>query len=241
MRILPIAAILAASALCGCGTTAQTPTPRADETAKRGPYFCQTGEDPQGWECVASETIAITRKPPQPEQRQTRQSQPEVPAPNPARGSDLATSPARPPSPTTQTTQTVRTPAPALRDRAPQTRQQVPEYVALSYTPDKPVSILELPPEFYAVQLLALSGKDKLEEFAVHNNINGMSAARVASNGNLMFALLLGIYETRERAEKAITHLPAPFDQHRPWIRSVGSLQEAMIAGDNLAGTSEIE
>jgi|GEM_PF-643163 len=110
----------------------------------------------------------------------------------------------------------------------------IPEYVALSFQPDEPVAILDLPRDFFAIQVIALASQTALEKYAVDNDIRGMSAARIAANDNLFYVLLLGIYETRSKASAALASIPEPYTN--PWIRSVGSLQDAMIAGDKLAG-----
>lgn len=94
--------------------------------------------------------------------------------------------------------------------------------------------MMDIPPEFWAVQLIALSSKEALEAYARQHNVKGMPAARIAVDGKLFYILLLGIYETRALAAEASTELPAPFSN--PWIRSVRSLQRAMAQADELSG-----
>ena len=93
---------------------------------------------------------------------------------------------------------------------------------------------MDLPPNFIAAQLMALSTRADLERYAQQKQVRGMSAARIAVGDKLMYVLLLGIYESREIAEQAVVDLPPPFDTIKPWLRSVGSLQRAMVAGDEL-------
>lgn len=111
----------------------------------------------------------------------------------------------------------------------------MPLHQRLAYRPEKPISLMEVPETFWAVQLVAVSSKEALERFARENNLQGMSAARIAVQDTLYYILLLGIYETRANAEQAITDLPDMFQES--WIRSVGSLQRAIAAGDELTGT----
>jgi len=48
--------------------------------------------------------------------------------------------------------------------------------------------------------------------------------------------LLLGIYETKDLAKQALASVPKKQKKNiSPWIRSMGSLQTAMIQGDRLA------
>ena len=108
-----------------------------------------------------------------------------------------------------------------------------PGYVALSYRPDEPVAILDLPRDFYAIQLVALSSQEALEKYAVDRDIRGMSAARIAANRELYYVLILGIYETKEHATEALPSVPKIYSN--PWVRSVGSLQDAMLKADALA------
>ncbi len=115
----------------------------------------------------------------------------------------------------------------------------LPIHLRLAYRPDKPISLLDLPKEFMAVQLLAVSSKEALQDYARTHGLQGMSAARVAAQaGQLRYVLLLGIYENRELAQRAIKDLPPPLNVLDVWIRPMGSLQQAIIAGDDLARTS---
>jgi len=113
-----------------------------------------------------------------------------------------------------------------------------PRYQQLAYRPTEPTSLLELPKSYWAAQLIALPSRDLLEEYANEHGLDGASAARVAVRDNLFYVLLLGIYESKEIAEEAIANLPPPFDVDKPWLRSLESLQQAMIEGNEIAGSS---
>jgi len=112
----------------------------------------------------------------------------------------------------------------------------LPEHVRLAYRPDGPVALTDLPEDFYAVQLLAMSSKQALESFVAREQISGMSAARVERDGELYFVLLLGIYESADIARQAVASLPAEIGGAEPWIRPLGSLQSAMLRANSLAG-----
>ena len=122
-------------------------------------------------------------------------------------------------------------PAPAADNR--------PDYQRLAYVPDEPTSLLQLPGEFWVAQLMAVSSKQFLEEYAQANKLRGLSAARVASGDRLFYILILGIYENRALAERAISDLPPPYDTYSPFLRSLKSLQEAMKQADRIAGSSD--
>jgi len=194
-------------------------------------WFCQVGESEGAWDCVQDDALAAkptpTRLPTRAERRLPVLAKQEIPYPKttkPAAASVSASS--------------------AAPRSAPQSRgsdeANLPPHIALSYRPDKPVAILDLPAEFYAVQLVAVSTKGNLEDFASKHKIQGMSAARVWNGDQLFYVLLLGIYETRTNAEAAISSLAPPFDKMKPWVRSLDSLQQSMLQADKVAGTSEI-
>lgn len=219
--------------LSACSSN-RSSAPRAGEPDFRdpdAPWFCQPGVATDEWECIQNEELsqapAPTRPPPaQPPQQQATPSTPKLT-----------------PRQTETRERSVATPAPAAKSstpqampQAPRTADSTPEYARLAYRPEKPMSILDLPDDFSAVQLTALSSREALEQYATQNNMRGMSAARILSGDQLYYILLLGIYETQERAERAIVDLPAPFAGLTPWIRSVGSLQNAMLAADRHVG-----
>ena len=108
--------------------------------------------------------------------------------------------------------------------------------MALAYQPDEPVALLDLPADFYAVQLMALQSPEAVEQFVTRNRLQGMSAARVAVDGDLRYALILGIYETEPLAQRALVGLPKPLRQFKPWLRKLSNLQEAMLQADRIAG-----
>ncbi len=125
-------------------------------------------------------------------------------------------------------------PQPDLGQATNSTNNAPPDYVALAYRPTEPVSILELPQDFFAVQLTALNSPEAVEAFVSENHLQGMSAAQVAAGDDLRYVLILGIYESEERARAALQGLPGPLAQFDPWLRRVGNLQEAMIAAQRL-------
>ena len=195
---------------------------RAQERA----WFCQMTELGTDWDCVQDAELARNPKPDR------------LPGRKPAAEA----------SPVTQDEITTPTQDPSLDAAAPVVQQpvpaepppvEVPRHIALSYRPAEPVALLDLPADFYAVQLVAVSSKKDLEEFAERHQIRGMSAARTYSQNQMFYILLLGIYETYDNAELAVDSLGPPFDETQPWIRRVGSLQRAIQAADEFSGSDD--
>jgi len=86
---------------------------------------------------------------------------------------------------------------------------------------------------------MAVSSKEFLEAYAEEHNLRGLSAARIASGDRLFFVLILGLYETKDLAEQAITDMPPPYHKYKPLLRTLASLQQAMRKADAMAGTAE--
>jgi septal ring-binding cell division protein DamX len=151
---------------------------------------------------------------------------------------------ARPPDAETQpatTTPSPVSPAPtrrAVRNRSTASEAKaavdasLPKYLRLAYRPREAVAIIDLPEDFWTVQLIALGSAEALEAYAQKEGLRGMSAAKISANGKLYYVLLLGVYETKANAVEAAEDLGPPFEN--PWVRSLGSLQKAMLAADRL-------
>lgn len=105
-------------------------------------------------------------------------------------------------------------------------------------SPDEDASWLDLPDDFYVVQLLALSDKDALQALAQQLHTPNLAAAAVASRGQIFYVLLLGAYPDQAAAERAIASRPPQLRHFNPWIRSVGSLKDAVRQAMTLAAAS---
>ena len=131
------------------------------------------------------------------------------------------------------------TPDPEPAPAAVAVDPNAPDFQRLAYVPDKPTSLLDLPGEFWVAQIMAVSSKEFLETYAEEHNLRGLSAARIASGERLFFVLILGIYETKDRAQQAITNLPPPYHKYKPLLRNLASLQQAMRKADAMTGTAD--
>jgi len=146
------------------------------------------------------------------------------------------TAPAKTAGPTASAT------PPPETERVPDAARQqppaaAPDYQRLAYQPSAPIALADLPSDFYTIQLLAMNSRSELEVYVQEAGVPGMSAAPVELNGALYYALLLGVYESRANAERALQGLPAAFADLNPWIRSLKSLQAAMTRAAALTTT----
>ena len=99
------------------------------------------------------------------------------------------------------------------------------------------VDIMDLPPEHWTVQLIAVKEEANLKRHAEKLGLDDLPSARIANGGQLYHVLLLGFYTSRESAEEAVAKADLPTDGQQVYFRSVDSLQDAIKAGNDLALT----
>jgi len=210
-------------------------------------WFCQMAESGEGWDCVEDEKLV--RRP-----RPTRLpgSTASSPAAEGAAAASTGSQPApgeavavpSPPAGTRDVSLTLApvpvAPEPLAAGGERRSAEELPTHVRLAYQPSKPTLLEDLPSEFFTVQLLAMSSKTTLEAYVRDHGLKGLSAARIENDGGLYYVLLLGVYETEALARQAAADLPPPLDEASPWIRPLGSLQEAMQRADQLAGSPRL-
>jgi DamX protein len=172
----------------------------------RPQWFCDAAPNGKDWNCIESAT---------PESRATPVQRP---APAVAQAPTVAPAPVEPPEPPvvsvppTSTDGAIVKPIPA--PSPPPARGAIP--------------LVDLPSDYYVVQLLALSSKEALQTLATELKLPNLSAAVIESDGQLFYVLLLGAYPDRAAAERAIAERPEALRSFEPWIRSLGSLKEGM-------------
>ncbi|MEJ2214223.1 MAG: SPOR domain-containing protein, partial [Gammaproteobacteria bacterium] len=80
----------------------------------------------------------------------------------------------------------------------------------------------------YTVQLLATSEKKGLIGHIDKNGIKGeMIVFETQRNGKKWYALLYGVYPSREQAIKARDSLPKSYKASNAWVRSVISIKSS--------------
>ena len=197
--------------LAGCANTTSTADSRAewlvDERARDADWFCEPAED-GGWDCVRDPERVANPRPVRLPQPLFTDAAPIGPGPSPT--PEL---PVEPP---------------------PLDSPALPLYQQLSFQPERPTALADLPDTFYVIQVIALSTRENLEQYITDNNLPVMSGAVVEKDGERFYALLAGIYTDRETAENAARSLPEELSVHGPWIRSMESLQAAMARAEQL-------
>ncbi len=111
---------------------------------------------------------------------------------------------------------------------------KTPLYISLAHKAAKPTSLLDLPETFWAIQIMALQDQNALNSFVSDNELIGVFAAKIESEGTLFYVLLLGVYESRFVAEEAWESRPQSIRALNPYFRDLASLQNAMLKGENL-------
>lgn len=221
-----LALFIVLGALSGCGGDRTSAGPLG-QAAGEGNWFCEMAENGEDWDCIQDAELARSPKPTRlPGPKPTDQPAPDEPGPVAAAEVTGLIGMAPPEAPSS-----VATP---MTDEA-----TAPEPIQVDSDTDTEVDagteLLDLPASHYALQVLAMSSASQLQDFIASNELAGAVTARVERNGELYYVLLLGVYDTLELAEQASLELPAPLHSNEAWIRSVGSLQNAVLRGNALA------
>ncbi len=83
--------------------------------------------------------------------------------------------------------------------------------------------------EHYTLQIFAVSKKEAMLDFIQDNQLMEQSTyLGFERNGTNLYVMFYGSYENRDLASKAINNLPVSLASFKPWIRSYGSIQEAI-------------
>lgn len=126
---------------------------------------------------------------------------------------------------------------PESTDNEPTEEEDLPDYLWLAYEPETETRIQDLPDDFYVVQLAAFASKEKAIEYvADQSNLRELRGVRVLANEKAYFNILLGIYENKQRAERAVKSVEGELGDKTPWIRSMSSIKTAMKAADEKFG-----
>ena len=247
LKILTIVILLVTGA-CSSNNQMQS----GSRPTSQPPWFCHQTPEGDDWKCERSDSPAVPEAASKPVPGEpvpvSDESQPPAGRAQPPPDDDSAFSSSSTPTPsqstsfaasasatsTTASTTPSSTPRPSPApsalpvSAAVSAQASVPDHIRLAYRPQTPVPLLDLPPTFYAAQLTALSTREALEQYALERGLSGLSGAPVASNGRVLYALFLGIYESREIAQQAISGIELSPAQPEIWLRSIGSLQQAM-------------
>lgn len=150
--------------------------------------------------------------------RSVATSAPPAPAPAPVRPT-----PVEPTAMDTRTAPAERT-APTRAEPEPQRRPAI-----AGATPDGSDWIRSQPRNAFTIQILGLAREQGVRDFlARHRLERGTAWLRTERNGSDWFVAIAGSYPNAELARGEIASLPAEVRRNQPWIRSFGSVQDAM-------------
>lgn len=90
--------------------------------------------------------------------------------------------------------------------------------------------ILRLPPDYFAVQLVAFRDKTDVLQFIADHHLGDPAYGRILRQGEPWYVLLYGVWASRDEADAAIAGMPAELRALSPWVRRLGDLQNAIRA-----------
>lgn len=91
--------------------------------------------------------------------------------------------------------------------------------------------LIEAPKDYYTLQIIALLDEDKLLEYIEAKDIGEHIIANTLSQGSQWYVLLVGMYAGYSEAKNAqLAWSEKHPGQSTPWIRDIGSIQDALIA-----------
>jgi DamX protein len=89
----------------------------------------------------------------------------------------------------------------------------------------------EQPAGHFTIQILALSDLQSLRRYGREQGLDmDLAWFRTVRDGRDWYVLVAGSYPDAETARVAIAGLPEPVRSNKPWVRSFGSIQEAMAS-----------
>ena len=124
--------------------------------------------------------------------------------------------------------------------------QSTPEMETEEAPPAHPVNgrnsaeeqLMKLMSHYYAVQVVSLSTEDNLNRFLKENNLFEKAYLRTWAKGQAWYVVIFGVYEDYSKAKRVLESIPYRF-KTKAWIRSVGSLQEAMKEFERQQGQND--
>ena len=240
---LLIASTCLAITACGIWSNTHSVEPITSPTAynhNSDYWYCQANETGKDWDCTKGQHQALnpisTRfpKPPQSAPAMITTAQSNNVSDTPRRNSlDVVTDLTNVDSADDLARADI--PSPALKSDSPSA--EVQDWQQSGYRPSASIDLNKLPAHFYVVQIIAMSSMEALQSFAKEHLLSDILAVRVEANGKLFYVLLLGTYETLADAKAAAALRPDSLMSIEPWIRNMGSLQDAIARGDMLAAT----
>ncbi|MBI2382066.1 MAG: SPOR domain-containing protein [Gammaproteobacteria bacterium] len=94
----------------------------------------------------------------------------------------------------------------------------------------KAEQILDLPAQYYAVQLVAFRDKKDILDFIARHQLGDPPYGRVLRQGEVWYVLVYGVWPSKVEAEAAVAAMPPVLRSVAPWVRKLGDLQTAIRA-----------
>lgn len=224
-----LATPLLALTLIACTGNPTAPDPA---TARPPQWHCDD-DGSNGWNCVESTAISADTA-----RTRVRSARPAASAAATASGVTAA-APDSEATASRQTAAAATEPLPETTDTTANSAESAAVSVAVAPAeaapaaaslPDEPRMrrIGDLPPDYWAIQIIAVANREQLEAFAAEYDLFRHPAARIESKGSVRYILLWDFYATRAEAAAAMETLPPAIKALQPWPRSVESLQQAL-------------
>lgn len=84
-------------------------------------------------------------------------------------------------------------------------------------------------PDTYTLQLASLLSEGEAMKFIHANKLEtGAAYMKVVISGTTRYTVIYGVYNTYDKAQRAVKTLPANLQQDKPWVRNLGQLQKML-------------
>ena len=196
---------------------------RGTQSADTGtPWFCQMNETRDDWECVQDAELA---RRPRPDRLPTDEPEPQ-PAPPPMIVPTVSFEP-----------------EPTAADDATSAAAATVSAAAIESAPAEPdiapVDLMSLSGDMFAVQLIAVANETLANEFVAEHELDDALTLLMARDGDLYYVVLLGVFDSFADAQLAVDHRNERLLDIEPWIRTLASIQEGVLAARALVAGSE--
>jgi DamX protein len=88
--------------------------------------------------------------------------------------------------------------------------------------------LLRQDPERFTIQLVAASDLATARSFVQQHGLSSIRYVRIQAQNRDLIVALAGSFPDRDAAERALNGLPAAARADRPWIRTLGSVQQIL-------------
>lgn len=122
---------------------------------------------------------------------------------------------------------------PQVEQPAPAPLAQAPTKQAVQPLYDGTQTILNEPKDHYTVQLIALTSKKGIEDYAMIHGVTSPMYVYIKDPNQPMYILLLGTYADQDKALDAKERWQRTHQlKEEPWVRKLGPLQDAINKAD---------